>query len=63
MKQHLAIELIVVLGLSATALVAAQRGGSAPAPAAAQRPSLAQQVPEAIEVDPDRLQPVSVRRS
>jgi hypothetical protein len=43
MKQRLAIELIVVLGLSATALVAARRGGSAPAPApaAAQRPSLA----------------------
>jgi Fusaric acid resistance protein-like len=29
----------------------------------AQCPSLAQEVPEAIEVDPDRLQPVGVRRS
>ena len=51
MKQRFAIGLIGVLGLSATAIVAAQRGGATAAPAAAQRPSLAQRIAHS---DPSR---------
>ena len=52
MKQRLAIGLIGVLGLSATGLVAAQRGG-APAPASRNppRPALAQRI---AHTDPSR---------
>src|SRR6187401_174425 len=44
MKPRVAIGLIGVLGLSVTALVAAQRGAAPAPPAAAQRPSLAQRI-------------------
>ena len=54
MKQHLAIELIVVLGLSATALVAAQRVG---APLDAAQPFISMQLDPA----PRSRSPASVR--
>ena len=51
MEQRLAIGLIGVLGLSATALVAAQRGAAPAPPATAQRPALAQRIAHS---DPSR---------